>query len=166
MAHKTYIALGTNIGDRLKNLQTAIEELSAEINPLRASPVYETPPWGYTDQRSFYNMVLEAKTTLEPKELLAKLKAIESRMGREASFRNAPRVIDLDILFIDDLVLQKGSLTVPHPRMQGRGFVLVPLADLAPDFIHPVFGISVAEMLAQADTSGIEMVDESPEIVN
>jgi 2-amino-4-hydroxy-6-hydroxymethyldihydropteridine diphosphokinase len=166
MAYKTYIALGTNIGDRLENFQTAIEELPAEINTLRASRVYETPPWGYTDQRSFYNMVLEAETTLNPKKLLASLKAIEARMGRGSSFRNAPRVIDLDILFIDNLVLQDGSLAVPHPRMQGRGFVLVPLADLAPDFIHPVFGISVAEMLAQADTSGIKMLDESPEIVN
>lgn len=163
MSHRIYIALGTNIGDRRKNLQTAIKQLPASIKVLRTSSVYETPPWGYTDQRSFYNMVLEAETSLQPKALLASLKDIEARMGREASFRNAPRVIDLDILFIDDKVLQSGSLSIPHPRMAGRGFVLVPLTELAPDLIHPKFGISVAEMLAQADTEGIKKLDLSLE---
>ncbi len=156
--HEVYIALGSNLGDRLLNLQSAIEQMPPAVRPLECSPVYETPPWGYLDQPNFLNQVVRAVTELSPLDLLAYLKQIEVRLGRKATFRNGPRVIDLDILFFDDLVFETETLTIPHPRMAGRGFVLVPLADLAPRFCHPVSGLTVEEMLSQVEPSDIRKI--------
>lgn len=150
-----YIALGTNIGDREGNLQTAKDALSPRVTVLQESPIYVTPPWGYTDQPDFLNQVILVETKLEPMPLLGYLKDIEAHMGREKLFRNGPRLIDLDILFYGERVVDVGDLQVPHPRMAGRAFVLVPLNDIAPDFIHPVFEISVSTMLIGVDTSGV-----------
>jgi len=155
MQHIAYIALGTNLGDRSANLRTALEALPPDVRVLAESHVYETPPWGYTDQPAFLNMAVRVETDLEPGGLLGYLKQLEARLGREPSFRNGPRRIDLDILFYDDLVLDEPGLSIPHPRLHERAFVLVPLADLAPDLRHPVLGQTVREMLATNDSAGI-----------
>ena len=155
-SHSVFLALGTNLGDRLANLRAAIEALPPAAIVLAESPVYETPPWGLTDQPAFLNMAVKAKTRLEPEALLATLKRIEQELGRTPAVRWGPRVIDMDILFYDDLVLETPEATIPHPRLHERAFVLVPLADVAPDLRHPVLGKTVAEMLAECDTSGIK----------
>jgi len=155
MKHTVYIALGTNLGDRLANLHAAIESMPPEIHVLAESHVYETPPWGYEDQPAFLNMVLKTETDLVPEALLKYLKQLEVELGRKQNFRWGPRLIDLDILFYDDLVLDSPSLVIPHMRLHERAFVLVPLMDIAPELIHPVFKRNVRELLAKVDTQGI-----------
>jgi 2-amino-4-hydroxy-6-hydroxymethyldihydropteridine diphosphokinase len=150
-----YLALGTNIGDRAANLQAAREALASQVKILAASRIYETPPWGVVDQPAFLNQALRARTGLAPLELLAYLKQLEVDLGRLPSVRYGPRQIDLDILFYDDQTLDLPGLTIPHPRLAERAFVLVPLADLAPDLVHPVTGKTVQEMLEQVDRQGI-----------
>ena len=155
MSPVVYIALGSNLGDRLGNLQAGIQALQPSVRILDCSPVYETPPWGYLDQPAFLNQVVKGETDLSPRELLDLLKRVEAEMGRRMTMLNGPRLIDLDILFYDNLVLDTPQLSIPHPRMEGRGFVLAPLADLAPDLRHPTLGVTVREMLNNADRSGI-----------
>lgn len=157
MKHRAYLCLGTNLGDRLANLKNACSRLPPGVSLVEGSPVYETPPWGYKNQPAFLNQVVKVETELEPHELMATLKRIEVAMGRQESIRYGPRLIDMDILFYDDLVLDIPDLTIPHPRMAGRAFVLVPLADLAPDLMHPVELKTVRQMLEGLDRSGIEV---------
>ena len=154
-----YLALGSNLGDRSANLQAAIAALPPGVRVLRESPVYETPPWGLTDQPVFLNMVLKGETSLGPVELLHQLKNLETRLGRQPSVRWGPRLIDIDILFYADLVLEIQGLILPHPHLHERAFVLVPLADLAPDLLHPVFGRSVRDLLAGVDASGVKIYE-------
>ena len=151
-----HLALGTNLGDRAANLWAAVARLSPVVTGLVQSPVYLTQPWGITEQPEFLNMVLRGDTALPPTQLLKFLKGIETGLGRIPSARYGPRLIDLDILFYDDLVLELPNLSVPHPRLQERAFVLVPLADLAPEMVHPVLGKTVRELLALVDTSGVK----------
>ncbi len=151
-----YLALGSNLGDRYANLRAAITALPPAVYVVQESPVYETPPWGYTDQPAFLNMTLKGETALEPVELLQRLKNLETGLGRQPSVRWGPRLIDLDILFYSDLVLETQGLVIPHPHLQERAFVLVPLADLAPDLLHPVFGKSIRDLLAGVDVSGVK----------
>ncbi len=150
-----YIALGTNLGDRLANLQTAIQMLSPSVEVVTQSPVYQTPPWGYADQPDFLNQVIFAKTTQQPEGLLKFLKQIEVRVGRTPTFQYGPRVVDLDILFYDDRVIELAGLQIPHPRLHERAFVLVPLNDLNPDLRHPVFAAAIRELLLNVDASGV-----------
>jgi 2-amino-4-hydroxy-6-hydroxymethyldihydropteridine diphosphokinase len=154
--HTVYLALGSNLGDRLANLKQAIASLTPQMEVKAKSAVYETPPWGYEDQPKFLNQVIKAKTYLEPEQLLKHLKRLEVALGRKESFPNGPRLIDMDILFYDDLVLNTGSLIIPHPRLHERGFVLLPLMDINPDLVHPVNKKSVREMVAGCDIAGIE----------
>ena len=147
----TYLGLGSNIGDRLANLQAAVDALQ----PTAISPIYETEPWGYTEQDPFLNLVVALETDLQPQALLQHLKQIESEVGRRATFRYGPREIDIDILLYDDLVMDEDGLSIPHPRLHERAFMLRPLADLAPDLIIPPGEQSVAELLAALDQSGI-----------
>ena len=160
MGHTVYLALGTNLGDRLANLEQARLALEAQVHLRTCSPIYETPPWGYLDQPSFLNQVVKGETDLSPHDLLATLQRLETELGRRPSLRNGPRLIDLDILFYDDLLLETPTLTIPHPRLPGRGFVLVPLADIAPALRHPATGQTVLEMLANCDVRGIQPVSE------
>jgi 2-amino-4-hydroxy-6-hydroxymethyldihydropteridine diphosphokinase len=150
-----YIALGSNLGDRQVNLETAIKNLSPEIRVKKRSSIYETPPWGYEDQPAFLNMVIQGRTGLSPEELLMFLKNLETSLGRKVTFRNGPRLIDMDILFYDQLSINQPGLVIPHPRLQERAFVLVPLAELAPDLIHPVLMIKMRELLTSVDRRGI-----------
>ncbi len=152
---KIYIALGTNLGDRLANLRDAIDALAPDVTVLRESTIYETPPWGYTDQPAFLNMVVEAETSLHPRALLAYLKKREDELGRVKNFRYGPRHIDLDILFYDDLVLDEENLQIPHPRLHERAFVLVPLADLAPELVHPALRQDIRTLLSALNTDEI-----------
>lgn len=160
MSHTVYIALGTNIGDRAENMQQALKELESIMQVEERSPIYETPPWGLVDQPDFLNQVVRGETELSPVELIKALKEIESEMGRVPTIRYGPRLIDLDLLFYDDLVFETEKLSIPHPRMRGRAFVLVPLADLAPEIIHPVYGETVIEMLAEVDPAGIHVYSD------
>lgn len=134
-----FIGLGTNRGDREENLRRALEHIQTFIDIERSSSVYETEPVGYEDQNWFLNMVVKGTTNLPVNDLLARLQAIENTMGRERSIKNGPRIIDLDILFYSDTICATDSLTIPHPEIQNRGFVLAPLHEIAPGFIHPAF---------------------------
>lgn len=155
MNHTVYLSLGTNIGNRAENLKQAISSLPPQMTVKKKSKVYETPPWGYTEQESFLNQAIMVTTYLDPEPLLKHLKRLEIALGRKATFRYGPRLIDLDILFFDDLVLDTPSLTVPHPHVHERGFVLMPMMDIAPDHRHPVTKRSIREMIALCNTEGI-----------
>jgi 2-amino-4-hydroxy-6-hydroxymethyldihydropteridine diphosphokinase len=155
-----FIALGSNLNDRLKNLQEAVSHLLPSVSPVACSPVYETEPWGYLDQPRFLNQVIQATTFLSPEQLLVYLKNIELQMGRQQTIKLGPRLIDLDILFYDNLVLELPGLSIPHTHLDKRAFVLVPLADLASNKIHPVLGLTVAELLDRIDRQGIELFDD------
>jgi 2-amino-4-hydroxy-6-hydroxymethyldihydropteridine diphosphokinase len=155
MAH-VYLALGTNLGDRMANLAAARQALAPDVTVLAESPIYETPPWGVADQPMFLNQVVAARTDLAPLGLLALLKRLETEMGRRPGVRYGPRLIDMDILFYDDHIIHEPGLDIPHLRVPERAFVLVPLADLAPDLHHPVLGVSVSELLAKIDTTGVK----------
>jgi 2-amino-4-hydroxy-6-hydroxymethyldihydropteridine diphosphokinase len=143
-----YLGLGSNLGDRKQNLSQALGLLSTHVMIEKASSVYETEPVGYKPQPLFLNAVCRISTELNPKQLLRLAKKIEAKLGRKPGFPNAPRSIDIDILFYDEEVLSSKELTIPHPRVTERAFVLVPLAEIAPNLIHPGSRKTVRELLA------------------
>jgi 2-amino-4-hydroxy-6-hydroxymethyldihydropteridine diphosphokinase len=155
--HTVFIALGTNLGNRLQNLQNAISQMMPALQIEHLSPIYETVPWGYLEQPDYLNQVIKAKTYLSPVKLLRHLKHIEKQMGRQISVKNGPRLIDLDILFYDDIVLNSPVLTIPHPRMQGRAFMLVPLVDIEPGLIHPILKKTAIDLSYETDKTGIKI---------
>jgi 2-amino-4-hydroxy-6-hydroxymethyldihydropteridine diphosphokinase len=143
-----YIALGANLGDRLATLREATQRLVAIGTVEATSSVYETDPVGYRDQPPFLNAVVQVRTALPPEDILRRLLAIEAAMGRTRTFRNAPRTLDLDLLLLGDERRAVPGLTLPHPRLQERAFVLAPLAEITPDARVPGFGRTAAELLA------------------
>lgn len=145
-----YLCLGSNSGDRLKLIEQAVSflNLAQDIKLIRTSALYETEPWGVKNQNWFLNMAVEIKTSLSPQDLLVKLQNIERTLGRnrEKEIRWGERPIDIDIIFYDNLVLESDVLTIPHKFMHKRAFVLVPLLELIPDFVHPVFNITISQL--------------------
>lgn len=151
-----YLLLGSNLGDRQKALSEAGRLLTESgIRILRTSSVYETEPQGFREQPRFLNQVIEAETSLFPRQLLLRVKKIEREMGRKPAARNAARLIDIDILFYGSAVVTTEDLEIPHPRIEERRFVLEPLAELVPDLRHPVTRRSVREMLGAVRDQGV-----------
>jgi 2-amino-4-hydroxy-6-hydroxymethyldihydropteridine diphosphokinase len=154
-----YLGLGSNLGDRHRNIGKAIELLSEQVHMEAISSTYETEPVGHDDQPHFLNAVCRVSTSLEARQILLLAKEIEAKLGREPAFRNGPRVIDIDILLYDSQVMDTPDLTIPHPRLTQRAFVLAPLAELAPDLVHPVKGKRISELLGVADVGGVKKWD-------
>ncbi len=161
LLHQVYLSFGANLGSRQANILQALQYVQTRTAIKKISSFYETNPVGYTDQPKFINITCLLETELSPTDLLRFLKWIEKRMGRQASFRNAPRPIDIDILLYDELILKDLDLQIPHPRLHERAFVLVPLAEIAPDLVYPGLHITVQEMLNKIGSTGVERVDRS-----
>lgn len=155
-AFRAFLGLGSNLGDRQRTLQQAVHEIGRlDSTRLTAvSPVYDTEPFGVTGQPVFLNAVLEVDTGLAPEAILPGLRQIERDLGRTDGERWGPRVVDLDILLYDGLVREGAELTVPHPGLPERRFVLVPLCDLDPDLVHPVSGLTMADLLRSCRDRG------------
>lgn len=156
-----FLGLGTNLGNRLDNLQRAVDGLGRDVHVTAVSPVYETEPWGMTDQPAFFNACLAANTRLTPIQLLQFIKNLEIELGRLPAEKWGPRLIDIDLLLYDDFVLYDDALVVPHPYMLERAFVLRPLADIAPQFIHPLAQKHIAELVTAVDATTVHPIGES-----
>lgn len=143
-----YLLIGSNLGDKTAQLEKAVQYIQQECGEIvKRSAFYETAPWGFTDQPSFINQALWIKTTLDPEELMQSLLNIEAKMGRIRTVKLGPRIIDLDILQIDQTVMETPILHIPHPAMTERRFALAPLAEIAPELLHPVFQKTATELL-------------------
>jgi 2-amino-4-hydroxy-6-hydroxymethyldihydropteridine diphosphokinase len=149
-----YLGLGSNLGDRDANLRAALERLGQCVRINRVSSVYETEPLLVEDQPRFHNLACSGQTSLDPLSLLAALKGIERDLGRVPGPRYGPRLIDIDILLFDDLILATPELTIPHPAMLERAFALIPLAEIAPSQRHPVARETIEELASRLDASG------------
>jgi 2-amino-4-hydroxy-6-hydroxymethyldihydropteridine diphosphokinase len=148
--NKVFLLIGGNMGDRLQNLHQAIDLLAAACGPvIQQSAVYETAAWGITDQAAFLNQALELTTHLTARELITTILSVEEQMGRRRMEKFGPRIIDIDILFFNDAIIHEPDLTIPHPQLQNRRFVLVPMVEIAPDLVHPVLHKTIDELLRE-----------------
>ncbi len=163
MAERVYFGLGSNLGDRLRNLDEALDKLSQNCRVLRHSQVYETAPWGFDDQPAFLNQIAEAECDLPPLDLLKRIKNLETTLGRTPTFRYGPRLIDIDILIYGQRILNVPELTIPHAMISERAFVLVPLAELIPAETLPGTNKTIAELLAAVDTHGVKIFEAGKE---
>ena len=156
-----FLLLGTNLGHRIALLREAVQQIERQIAPvLRQSAIYETAPWGVTNQPTFLNQVLQLESILHPIDILQRALKIEKELGRERHERWGARLIDIDLLYYGDVILKMTDLTVPHPRLHERRFTLVPLAEIAPDFVHPILKKNNQELLAICTDSGEVIVYE------
>ncbi|MCA0362958.1 MAG: 2-amino-4-hydroxy-6-hydroxymethyldihydropteridine diphosphokinase [Bacteroidetes bacterium] len=158
--NRLILGLGTNLGDKNSNLEEAIKQIESEIGRLKKkSSVYETQAWGVENQDNYYNMAVEIETNLWPFKILELILAIEKNMGRVRSQKWESRIIDIDILFFNAVSISSENLTIPHPYIQKRRFVLEPLCEISPDYFHPKFRKSVAKLLEECpDKSWIERI--------
>ena len=148
--HTVFLGTGSNIGDRNHNLWLARREIELRVGAIAAaSGIYQTAPWGMRDQPDYLNQALKIRTFLDPESVLDRIQAIEKWMGRTKEVKWGARVIDIDILFYDDLVLTSRRLSIPHPHIADRRFVLVPLREIAAGWLHPVFQKTIAELAAE-----------------
>ncbi|MCY3413850.1 MAG: 2-amino-4-hydroxy-6-hydroxymethyldihydropteridine diphosphokinase [Candidatus Heimdallarchaeota archaeon] len=154
------LGIGTNVGNRLENLQQCIQGISVFGTVISLSPVYETLPWGFEDQADFLNMCVEIETEKPPLELLTEIKLLEKRLGRKKTFNWGPRIIDIDILLYGSVVIETENLIIPHPEMIHRAFVLVPLADIAGQWIHPIKGKSISALVEEINQDGISRIKD------
>jgi 2-amino-4-hydroxy-6-hydroxymethyldihydropteridine diphosphokinase len=155
--HILYLLLGSNLGEKKKQMDQAIDLIRVMIGPVtKRSSFYETEPWGFSSEEFFLNIALQTLTSFSPEEVMQKIDEIEKTFGRERSGRGySSRTMDIDILFYDDLVLDQDILKIPHPRLQDRRFVLVPLDEIAHDLIHPVIRKTIGELLRDCTDSGV-----------
>lgn len=153
---KYFLSLGSNLGDRRKNLSRALEMLEqGGVKVLRMSSIYRTQPVGFKEQPWFYNQAAEVKTRFNPYDLLALVKKIELGLKRRPTIPDGPRTIDIDILLAEKSILQTKKLVIPHPRMERRNFVLVPLKEIAPDAVHPVLRAKIRDLWKRSDDSSV-----------
>ena len=153
--HLAYLLIGSNLGDKttyLKNAGSYIQQQCGQI--VKQSSFYETEPWGFTEQPSFLNQALCIQTELAPAELMHTLLQIESKMGRTRELKMGPRIIDLDILQIDQQIVDTPLLQLPHPAMHLRRFALIPMEEIAPQLMHPQFNKTIAQLLAECAACG------------
>jgi 2-amino-4-hydroxy-6-hydroxymethyldihydropteridine diphosphokinase len=159
MNHNIFLLLGTNLGDRLQNLALAQQKIGSFCNIINMSSIYVTEAWGKTDQPAFYNQVLEVVSDLDPHKLLALLLEIEKEIGRVRLEKWGPRVIDIDLLFYNNQVINEDDLIVPHPGIPNRRFTLLPLHEIAPDMIHPLLKKNISTLLNECtDTLRVEKI--------
>ena len=159
--HVAFILLGANLGDRQSNILQALQYIQVRANIAKVSSFYETEPLEGSDQPEYLNMACQIETNDGPKELLQFLKWVERRMGRTISEKYAPRPIDIDLLLYDDLIIRESDLWIPHPRMHERAFTLIPLAEIAHDFVHPVLNESIEALAKKIDASTVKKVNRS-----
>jgi 2-amino-4-hydroxy-6-hydroxymethyldihydropteridine diphosphokinase len=152
-----YLGLGSNLGERKENLEKAMEYLSQRMRVTGKSSIYDTEAMENHEQPRFLNMVCQVKTIFKPQDILMLAKSIERKMGRQPNSHNAPRPIDIDILFYGDEIIDTPELTVPHPGLPNRAFALVPMAEIAPDLVHPVIKKTMSTMLTELE-NGIQGV--------
>jgi 2-amino-4-hydroxy-6-hydroxymethyldihydropteridine diphosphokinase len=154
--NKVYLLIGGNMGDRLANIHRAWIEIEMQIGAIiQKSAIYETEAWGLKEQPSFYNQAICAQTHFNPKSLLEQLVKIEASMGRQRDITWGPRTMDLDIIYFNHEIVSIDQLSIPHPRMHQRNFVLTPLVEIAPDYIHPVLGLTTTQLLKDCEDKSL-----------
>ncbi|MFP4091765.1 MAG: 2-amino-4-hydroxy-6-hydroxymethyldihydropteridine diphosphokinase [Cyclobacteriaceae bacterium] len=147
-----YLLLGSNLGNRIHNLQVAAEKISERVNQVqRKSPVFVTEPWGVSNQPTYFNQVLQLSEAPPPYELLGMLQAIEKKIGKIKLGKWRERLIDIDILYYGDIIMDEVSLCLPHPEIQNRRFALVPMCELAPELLHPIFQLTQIQLLERCE---------------